>query len=193
MSDTHPTPPVPTPNDLPKAPAVEGQEPTQPEGQETQGEKTFTQADLDRIVSKRVGDLNQKLADLEAKLAPAEPAKPEVDADVAQALSEAQEALREAKASATQARLEASVTTAAIAAGVAPEKVGFVAKLADTASAVSEDGSVDVEAVKTAVATVLEGLPELAAPKAVGTGPTGTPVGKPMSWQEAVRKEMGIG
>lgn len=197
------SPVIPTPADLPKPeapaePAAEAEEtpadeatPETPETGETG--KTFTQDEVNTIVSKRVAELNSKLADLEKAVA-GKPDETTEDPAVKEALAEAQAALAAANQQATAARLEAAVTTAAIKAGVPPEKIGYVAKLAETADAVT-DGSVDADKVAAAVGQVLEGLPELvtAPPKPVGNGPVPTHQSKPLSWREAIRKDMGIG
>lgn len=199
------TPTIPTPADLPKPDA-----PTEPTSEETvetpvneetteqestEAGKTFTQDEVNTIVSKRVAELNSKLADLEKAVAGKADTQPVEDPAIKEALAEAQAALQAAKQTAVQAKLDAAVTTASITAGIAPEKISYVAKLADTTEAVSEDGTVDVEKVSAAVAAVLEGIPELAgaaAKKPVGNGPVPAHQSKPLSWREAIRKDMGI-
>ncbi len=189
-------PETPTPNDLPKPAAAESetkseatQEPTGA-AEAAADTKTFTQEEVNTIVSKRVAELNNKLADLEKAVAEktGKTEEPVEDPKVKEALAEAQAALAAANKEATQAKLEAAVTTAAIKAGVAPEKVSYIQKLADVEKAVAEDGTVDGETVTEAVAKVLEGLPELAAPKAVGASPRPKTKASKMTFEELIDK-----
>lgn len=166
------TPPVTDP----PAPAADPDPSTDPPAgdpagaQDPPADKTFSQADVDRIVQQRLAKHSKDLdayAERE-KLDDAERLRAEkADADAAVA---------EAKREAVAARVEVAAERAALAAGVKPERVQRFLKLVDLdLDEVTDDGKVNSDAVSEAVLSTLTDVPEFkgAAPAPGGGAPGG--------------------
>lgn len=122
--------------------------------------KTFTQAELDAIVKRRLArakkeaDAEREEAERKAKMDENERLK----AEKQEAERKAQDAI--AAANARAVRAEAKAQAASL--GVKPDRLDYVLKLADlTEIEPDEDGEIDTKAVKAAVERVLKDLPEL--------------------------------
>lgn len=123
---------------------------------------TLTQKDLDDMIGKRLARERKAWADqLE------EEKKKAAMTEAEKLKAEKEEAEKKAKAATDAANrrlVDAEAKVAAAAAGVKPEKLAYVLKLADLSQIeVGEDGTVDGKAVNAAIAAVLKDLPELTA------------------------------
>jgi hypothetical protein len=166
---------------------------TPPEGQEQEA-KTFTQADLDRIVSERLAREHKRFADyddLKAKAEAAEAAEREreeanasdLDKAVKAARKEVEDALR---AEFAQERVADKID--ALAGGKFADPEDARLRLASRVGEFVKDGSVDTDAISKALDEVLEKHPHLAAkpektpppaPERAGIGVSGDGKGKP--------------
>jgi membrane protein involved in colicin uptake len=126
------------------------------------GGKSFTQEELDRIISDRL-----KRAEKQWKDAAEEEKKKAAMTETERLKAEKDEAEGKAKAALETANrriVEAQAQVVAAQAGVKPERLAYVLKLANLADiAVDEKGTADAKAIKLAVDAVLKDLPELAA------------------------------
>jgi len=130
--------------------------------------KTFTQEDIDRVLKDRLArerkawDKEQADAKKQAEMSEAEKlkaAKDEAEAKATEAMS---------KADAKIIKAEAKVQ--ALAAGVKPERVDALLKLADISSVtIGDDGEPDAKTLKAAVEAALKEYPEFKA----GAGTSG--------------------
>jgi hypothetical protein len=135
-------------------------------------DKTHSQADVDKIVQKRVADEQKKhqkaIGDLKAQLdklgnpegagagQAGQPQGTTIDPAAQQAAQQAQAVLT----AANQRLVSATATTEAIKLGADPKYVADVVKLADLGNIeVKEDGSVDDGAIAKAVGEVLKRIP----------------------------------
>lgn len=140
-------------------------------------DKTFTQAELDEIIKKRLArekkSWEQQLEEEKKKAAMTEAERLKAEKE------EAERKAKEAQQAANQRLITAEAKVQAAALGVKPEKLSYVLKLADLSDVeVDENGSVDEKAVKAAVEKVLKDLPELASTgtsRGGGDFNTGTP------------------
>lgn len=132
----------------------------------TAGGKTFTQEELDAIVTKRLG---REQKTWEAKLEEEKKKANMTEQEKLKAAAEESEKKSKTAIEAANKRLvtaEAKVQAAAL--GVKPEKIAYVLKLADLSGAdVDDKGNVSEKVVKQAIEAVLKDLPEL---KAGGPG-----------------------
>lgn len=133
------------------SPAATGATPTQSETV-----RTFTQAEVDRIVGDRLGREREKFADYETLKAAATNG----------AALQAQ--LAAAQQQAAAARIEAALVREAVTAGLTADKLAAALRLADT-SGVKVDGEA-LTGAKEAVAAMLTAYPFLAAPTVTPTG-----------------------
>lgn len=161
------------------APAVEDTKPA--EG------KTFTQEELDRILSQRLG---RQQKEFEKTL---QDAKATAEMTAAEAAEyKAKQALEEkaaAEAALGQARLDFSLRFAAIAAGVPADQVDAIVRLADTADVAGSDGLDEVK-VRASVDAVLAKYPGLAGkPQDAAAGKT--MVGAGPATADPVKQEAG--
>lgn len=60
-----------------------------------------------------------------------------------------------------EAKLQQAATSAALEIGVDPKRMNYVIKLADLSKVAKEDGTIDADAVKSALNQVLKDVPEL--------------------------------
>jgi hypothetical protein len=176
------------------AAAAASTEGTPPEGQEQEAGKTFTQADLDRIVAERLARESKKYADYDDLKAKAEEAArlqaeqeeataSDLDKAVKAARKEVEEALR---AEFAQERVADKID--ALAAGKFADPEDARLRLASRVGEFVQDGSVDTDAISKALDEVLEKHPHLAAkpektpppaPERAGIGVSGDGKGKP--------------
>jgi hypothetical protein len=128
--------------------------------QTTQGQtgKTFTQADLDRIVGERLAD-EQKKFQTQLEQAQATAGKSELEAAQIERDRYKDQATTITQQSA-QKVAAAEAKAAAFLAGAKADRVAHVVKNADLTKAVSEDGSVDEAKVQAAIEAVLTEFPE---------------------------------
>lgn len=170
--------PTPTPAPAPTDPTPNPGDPT-PGGD---GGKTFTQADLDRIVTERLNRQKAQFGDYDALKAKAADFDKLQDANKSE-LEKAQEAARKAEearvAALSTANTRLIAATAKVTAtelGVKPERIAAALKLADlSAVAVGDDGEPDAAAVKAAIEKVLADVPELKAAAGGSTTSTANP------------------
>lgn len=157
--------PNPTPNPNPD-PA-----PSDPPANPEPAAKTFTQADIDRVVQQRLArerkEWEAKLDEerKQASMSEAEKLKAQVTAAEAKAT--------EAANLAAQRVIRAEAKLHAVALGIKPERADMALRLADLSGVeLGDDGEPDAGAIKTALEKVLADLPELkgAANGAVGGG-----------------------
>lgn len=142
---------------------------------ETQEEKQFSQSDLDTAIEKRLARERKKWERENNKQQPANPGttagEPEKETNPAQDDS----AEKISKANARLVKAEAKA--AAIAAGVKPEKIPYVVKLADLDGIdVDDDEGPDGDAIKKAIDKVLKDMPEFKA-QASGSSDSGFQIG----------------
>lgn len=135
----------------------------QSEQQQSQGnggaERTFTQAELDVIIEKRV-----KRAETEAAAkskADAEKEKLDETERLKVEKAEAEQAAADVRKAAAERIATTEAKVAALAAGAKPERLAGVLKLADLSEAVGDDGEPDESAIKKAVEAVKAEYPEL--------------------------------
>lgn len=144
----------PTEGNPAETPAEENQD-----GGEKPVEKTFTQDELDAVISKRLArerktwekqmdEERQKAAMTESERLAAEKAEAEKKAD--EAMGRANRILITAEAKAVAAEL-----------GVLPERLSYAVRLADLDAIEAEDGEVDTASIKAAMQKVITDLPEL--------------------------------
>lgn len=145
-----PTDPAPTPT--PPAPAPPAPEPAPP------SDKTFTQAELDAILTKRLAEGDKrweaKLKDLEENIG-----KSEVEKLTAERDRYKEQAENGSKAGAENlAKAEAKAV--ALVAGARDDRLTKVIAEADLAGVVGDDGTVDETKLKAAIEKVLTDYPE---------------------------------
>ena len=135
------------------------------------GGKTFTQEDVDAIITKRLAreqkNWETKLEEEKKKANMTEQEKLKALAD------EADKKGKTAIDAANKRLVTAEAKVQATALGVKPERIAYVLKLADLSGAdVDDKGNVSEKVVKQAIEAVLKDLPELK-----GTGPGGVNLG----------------
>lgn len=148
------TPPVPTPppSGAPAAPAV----PTAPASTQpaapaaAEPSKTFTQDDLDRILTDRLARQEKTFTDKFAQALGI--TDPNAVVDPAKALADSQAALSTAQSFAQASAAEAL----ALAAGIKPEKVGDFVRLVDLKGALKNIDAADPAAVRAALKTAVD-------------------------------------
>jgi hypothetical protein len=133
--------------------------------------KTFTQADVDRIIDTRLKrERKDAAATLESEKAKA--AMTEADRLKAEK-AESEKKASDAQTAADKRVIAAEAKVQASTAGVKPEALGYVLKLADLSDVtIGDDGEPDAAAIKAAIETVLKDVPALK-----GTAGTGGKAG----------------
>lgn len=126
----------------------------------TDGGKTFTQAELDAIIAKRLARerkaWEQQLEEerKKAQMTEAERLKAEKE--------EAERRAKEAEAAANQRLIQAEAKVVALELGIKPERVAYAIRLANLSDVeVGENGQVDTKALKAALEQVIKDIPEL--------------------------------
>lgn len=137
----------------------------------TDGGKTFTQEDLDRLIQQRLQrerkKWEQQLEEERKKAAMTEAERLKAEKE------EAERRAQEAQASANQRLLQAEAKVVALELGVKADRIPYVLRLADLSDVeVGDDGNIDAKALRDAVEAVLRDLPELKA-VAQPPGPSG--------------------
>ena len=122
--------------------AENGQQNGAVNSQQSGGEKTFTQADVDRIVQERLARANKPATQNTQQ--PVE--TPAVDAQIAEVRSQY-----------VGAKVESVMATS----GIKPEKIERAARLVDKSKCVDKDGNPDTEKIKTEIEELLKDFPEL--------------------------------
>lgn len=155
-------------------------------GQQDQdaGGKTFTQADVDRIVADRVARVNAKFADYGDLKKRAAAAMTEQE----RAVAEAEQRGAQAAAEKTGARLVRAEFRAAAAGRVDREALDAYLEDVDLKKFVGDDGEPDTKAIESRIAK-LGGAPR-------GTdfdGGARTPAGKPANMNDLIRRQAGLG
>ena len=110
-----------------------------------QAEKTFTQAEVDKMIK-------DKLAREKKKAEPTAQAAPESNPEIQAQLNSLMSELR-------QANIEKAAMTEATALGIDAKAVPYIIKMADMSAAYKDD-KINVEAIKSALSKVLEDLPQ---------------------------------
>jgi hypothetical protein len=126
-------------------------------------EKTFTQAELDDIIGKRLAraqkDWQQKADEDVKKAAMTEGEKLKTEKE------EAEKKAKDAEAAAGKRAVRAEAKLQALAAGIKTERLDHALKLADLAEiTVGDDGEPDANAVKKAIDAVVKDFPEIVTP-----------------------------
>lgn len=126
----------------------------------TDGGKTFTQEDLDRLIQQRLQrerkKWEQQLEEERKKAAMTEAERLKAEKE------EAERRAQEAQASANQRLINAEARVQAVTLGIRPERVAYALKLADLSAVdVDDSGNPDEAAIKAALEAVLKDLPEL--------------------------------
>lgn len=139
--------------------------------------KTFSQEELDAIVTKRLAREQKawesKLEEEKKKASMTEQEKLKAAAE------EAEKKGKTAVAAANQRLVTAEAKIQASALGANPDKISYIIKLADLSGVtVGDNGEVDIKAVKQAVEDVLKELPELKSAGAGGFNLGGNPGSK---------------
>ena len=165
--------------------------------------KTFTQADVDALLEKRLARQEKKITtDLKAaqdkeKFGETERLKADRD--------EADKKVTDAISRANARILTAEAKSAAAAAGIKPERLDYAVKLADLGEIeVDDDGKVDTKAIAAAIKQVVTDLPELMGGTAGAGGSEFTktsPGDKALTWdyigdmpdEERIRRQDEIG
>lgn len=129
--------------------------------------KTFTQEELDQIISKRLARerraWEQQIDEERRKqqMSAEERLKAEKE--------EAERRAQEVQAAANQRLINAEARVQAVTLGIKPERVSYALKLADLSGVeVDENGNPDAAAIKSALEAVLNDLPELKGTQAPG-------------------------
>ena len=150
-------------------------DPTPPNDPPVDPPKTFTQEDLDKIISKRL-DRAQKewqtqLEDEKKKAAMTEAERLKAEKD--EALSKA----AKTEQAANQRLISAESKIVAAELGVNPKRINHLLKLADlSAVVVDESGNIDTQAIKQSIEAVLADFPELKG-NGSAVGGSGNPAG----------------
>lgn len=134
------------------------------EGDGEGGQPSFTQADVDAAIEKRLArerkQWEAKLEDEKKKASLEETERLKLEKD------QAEQAAQETTETAKQALVRSKAEVVAVQVGANPERVAQVVKLADLADIdVDDDFTVDAKAVKKAIEQVLSDVPELKASK----------------------------
>ena len=157
----------------------------------TDGGKTFTQEELDRLIQQRLQrerrKWEQQLEEERRKAAMTEAERLKVEKE------EAERRAKEAQAAANRRIIEAEAKVQAVALGIKPERVAYALRLADLSGVeVDDNGNPDTDAIKAALEAVLKDLPELkgaAAPAKSGADFNGAkPLDKPSTLFAAVQQ-----
>lgn len=126
----------------------------------TDGGKTFTQEELDRLIQQRLQrerkKWEQQLEEERKKAAMTEAERLKVEKE------EAERKAREAQQQAAQRLVQAEAKVVALELGVKPDRIPYVLRLADLSGVdVGDDGVVDAKALRDAIEAVLRDVPEL--------------------------------
>src|SRR5690606_24567870 len=126
----------------------------------TDGGKTFTQAELDAIIAKRLARerkaWEQQLEEERRKAAMTEAERLKAEKE------EAERRAQEAQQQAAQRLVQAEAKVVAVELGVKPDRIPYVLRLADLSSVdVGDDGVVDAKELRDAIEAVLRDVPEL--------------------------------
>lgn len=133
----------------------QGADPTPAAGTPPQ---TFTQADLDRVAAKTRAEEKKKFEDERKKAEMTEAERLMAEK------AEAEKRTADLQGQLNTVKIEAEAKVQAAAAGVKPEHLAYVLRLADLSGvSVNDSGAVDGVAVKTAIEAVLTSLPALKA------------------------------
>lgn len=146
--------------------------------------KTFSQEQLDAIITERLNREKAKYADYEALRAFKETAEQASKSEVEKLTERAAKA--EAEAREVSERYLARTLDAearAVAAGLGFTKPDKAVKLADLTKAV-KDGEVDADAIHKALTALANEMPELLVKPGARVGPTNPPKGEPVQEQE---------
>jgi hypothetical protein len=163
-----------------------GEDPTPGEGG-----KTFTQAELDAIIAKRLArerkQWEQQLEEQRKKeqMSAEERLKAEKE--------EAEKKAQQIQQTANQRLIQAEAKVIAAELGVKPNRINYLLKLADLSGVeVGEDGGIDSNAIKDALNTVLADFPELKGAGGGSVGGAGNPGGgnnNPTDFRKASQEE----
>lgn len=121
--------------------------------------KTFTQTELDAIISRRVAQA--KKAALEEAQAEAAKAQMTEAERLKTERDDALKAAQDAQKAADQRAIQTEAKLAALASGADPDQLDYVLRLVDLADVAVTDGQVDAQAVAAAVGKVKTDLPAL--------------------------------
>ena len=117
--------------------------------QQNQAEKTFTQADVDRIVQERLARVKVTPQETQIEKLSQQPQTVDTSAFDAQIASVRQQLV--------SAKVESVMATS----GVKPEKIERAARLVDMSKCVNNDGNPDPEKIKKEIEELLKDFPEL--------------------------------
>ena len=160
-----------------------------------EGDKTFTQADLDRIVGERLTREREKFKDYDdlknkaAEYDKGQQAQLSEQEKLKQALNEANEKTTKIVSTANQRLITAELKLQAAAQGVPADRIAAVVKLADMAGVKVDDTSGDVTGVKEAVEACLKANAFLLAGVQGGTNLDGNPTGSKGTQANPWKKE----
>ena len=167
-ADTTPPPAVPAPAEGTPVPAAASDQ----AGAPAAGEKAFTQADVDRILTERLSRAktahDKEMEDFKALAGLNEVERYKLEAQ------QATDKVTATTEAASARAIAAEVKAAALIAGVKPDVLEYVLRLVDTSAVVVTDLEPDAEAVKAAVAKVLSDMPALIKPGPAAPGRTGS-------------------
>lgn len=160
--------------------------PPDPAGDKT-ADGTFTQAEVDALIAKRLG---RERANTEKFLKDAAERESLDESDRLKAeKADAEKAADEARREVLAERVSLAAERAALAAKVNPERVDRFLRMVDLSDldSLTADGKVDADAIAKAVAATLEDVPEFGAgaPKPPGGGDFSGSGGAPKQWTRA--------
>ena len=149
-----------------------------PDTQDAQTEKTFTQAELDKIIDTRLKraakEAEARLEDERKKAAMSESER------LAAQVNEAVKLAQDAKTQADRRVIQAEARAQAAALGVKPEHVGYLLRLTDlSAVTIGDDGEPNAQEITAAIGAVIKDFPLLVgrttptADAGAGAGTTG--------------------
>lgn len=118
-------------------------------GQQTGGEKTFTQAEVDRIVQERLARVKVTPQNTQVDKLAQQPQTVDTSAFDAQ--------IAEVRNQLVSAKVESVMATS----GIKPEKIERAARLVDLSKCVNKDGAPDTEKIKKEIDELVEDFPEL--------------------------------
>jgi hypothetical protein len=168
------------------------------DNQQQSSGKTFTQAELDAMIQKRLDkQANSLKSQWEQELETKQKQEKMTAEDLAKAAQkEAEEKLSKAVIEANNKVKNAEAKALSIELGVKPEKVSYLLKLADLESVeIDEGGAIDQESLKASIEAVLKDLPELKGTTANNGGGNFNGAGggqkKPSNLSEALAQRFG--
>jgi hypothetical protein len=155
------------------------------------GGKTFTQAELDAIIAKRLArerkQWEQQLEEEKKKAAMTEAERLKAEKE------EAEKRAQAAQQTANQRLITAEAKIVAAELGVKPNRINHLLKLADLSGVeVDDKGNIDSKAIKTALETILADFPELKGTGGGSVGGSGNPGGgknDPKDFRKASQEE----